>query len=110
MISVKIDELDWEKMDGILPVIAQSVETREVLTLAYLNREALEKSLETGFAYYYRRSYRQVMMKGATSGNTQLIHTVLVDCDNDAIIYLVTQRGPACHQGERTCFHKLLVE
>ena len=106
MISVKISELDWEKMGGILPVVAQSAETKEVLTLAYVNHEALEKTLETGYAYYYRRSHQQVMMKGVTSGNTQRIQQVLTDCDNDAVVYLVTQKGPACHLGERTCFHK----
>ena len=109
MIKVKTDELDWVKMDGILPVVAQSAETGEVLTLAYVNREALEKTLATGFAHYYRRSRRQTMMKGVTSGNTQRIHSILTDCDNDSLLYLVTQRGPACHLGEATCFHKTLT-
>jgi phosphoribosyl-AMP cyclohydrolase len=109
MKNVKISELDWAKMDGVLPVVAQSAETLEVLTLAYVNREALEKTLETGYAYYYRRSHQQVMMKGVTSGNTQKIKSVLTDCDNDAVVYLVTQKGPACHLGEETCFHKNVV-
>jgi phosphoribosyl-AMP cyclohydrolase len=107
MKTVKVQELDWEKMGGVLPVVAQSAETLEVLTLAYVNREAVEKTMETGYAHYFRRSHGgQVMMKGVTSGNTQRIQRVLTDCDSDALVYLVSQKGPACHLGERTCFHK----
>lgn len=103
---MKINELEWEKMDGLLPVITQEVNTHEVLTLAYINKEALEKTLETGWAHYYRRSHGKVMKKGVTSGNVQRIVDVLTDCDNDSVVYLVEQTGPACHLGERTCFHK----
>jgi phosphoribosyl-AMP cyclohydrolase len=106
MIQLKNDELDWRKMDGILPVVAQSADTLEILTLAYINPEALQLTLETGYAHYYRRSHRQVMMKGVTSGNTQRVERVLTDCDKDAVVYLVHQNGPACHLGEHTCFHK----
>lgn len=103
---MKINELEWEKMDGLLPVITQEANTHEVLTLAYINKEALEKTLETGWAHYYRRSHGKVMKKGVTSGNVQRIVDVLTDCDNDSVVYLVEQTGPACHLGERTCFHK----
>ena len=103
---MKINELDWEKMKGLLPVITQEANTLEVLTLAYVNREALEKTFETGWAHYYRRSHGKVMKKGVTSGNVQRIVKVLTDCDNDSLVYLVEQTGPACHLGERTCFHK----
>ena len=106
MIQLKNNELDWEKMDGILPVVTQSADTLEVLTVAYINPEALQLTLETGHAHYYRRSHRKVMMKGVTSGNTQRVERVLTDCDNDAVVYLVHQNGPACHLGEHTCFHK----
>jgi phosphoribosyl-AMP cyclohydrolase len=106
MIQLKNDELDWKKMDGILPVVAQSADTLEVLTVAYINPEALQLTLKTGYAHYYRRSHRQVMMKGVTSGNTQRVERVLADCDNDAVVYLVHQNGLACHLGEYTCFHK----
>jgi len=109
MIQVKIDELDWGKMGGLLPVVAQSADTLEVLTLAYINPEALRLTLETGYAHYYRRSHGEVMMKGVTSGNTQRVERVLTDCDSDAVVYLVHQKGPACHLGERSCFHKELV-
>jgi phosphoribosyl-AMP cyclohydrolase len=106
MRTVKSDELGWGKMDGMIPVVAQEASTLEVLTLAYVNREALQKTINTGYAHYYRRSHGKVMMKGVTSGNTQKIVDILTDCDNDSLVYLVDQKGPACHLGERTCFHK----
>lgn len=104
--NVKPEELDWEKMNNLIPVVTQEAGTLEVLTLAFVNREALEKTMETGWAYYYRRSHGRVMKKGETSGNVQKIVDILTDCDNDALVYLVDQTGPACHLGERTCFHK----
>ena len=104
--KVAIDELDWEKMNNLIPVVTQEANTKEVLTLAFVNKEALEKTLETGWAHYYRRSHGRVMKKGVTSGNVQRIVEILTDCDNDALVYLVEQTGPACHLGERTCFHK----
>ncbi|MFH1179269.1 MAG: phosphoribosyl-AMP cyclohydrolase [Candidatus Bathyarchaeota archaeon] len=107
--NVKIDELDWMKMNNLIPVITQEANTKEVLTLAFVNREALERTMETGWAYYYRRSHGKVMQKGVTSGNVQRIVDILTDCDNDALVYLVEQTGPACHLGERTCFHKQLL-
>jgi phosphoribosyl-ATP pyrophosphohydrolase/phosphoribosyl-AMP cyclohydrolase len=103
---VNIDKLDWDKMNNLMPVVTQESNTREVLTLAFINREALEKTLETGLAHYYRRSHGKVMKKGVTSGNVQKIVEILTDCDNDAIVYIVEQIGPACHLGERSCFHK----
>ena len=106
MLDVNIGDLNWENMDGLLPVVTQDADSLEVLTLAFINQEALEKSLETGWAHYYRRSHGKVMKKGETSGNVQRIKDILTDCDNDSVVYLVEQMGPACHLGERTCFHK----
>ena len=108
--KVKTTELDWEKLNNLIPVITQEVNTKEVLTLAFVNKEALEKTIETGWAYYYRRSQGKVMKKGVTSGNIQRIVEILTDCDNDALVYLVEQTGPACHLGERTCFHKQVYQ
>ena len=107
--KVAIDELDWEKMDNLIPVITQEANTREVLTLAFVNLEALHRTIETGWSHYYRRSHGKVMKKGVTSGNTQRIVDIRTDCDNDALLFLVKQVGPACHLGERTCFHKNLL-
>jgi phosphoribosyl-AMP cyclohydrolase / phosphoribosyl-ATP pyrophosphohydrolase len=90
--------------DGLVPVVAQDVVTGDVLTLAYANREAVEKTLATGEAHFYSRSRQELWRKGATSGNTQKVVEVRLDCDGDALLYRVEPRGPACHTGERTCF------
>lgn len=108
MKTLKPDGLDWGKMGGLIPVVAQEARTLEVLTLAYTNKRALEKTLDTGYAHYYRRSHRRVMKKGVTSGNMQKIVDILADCDNDSLLFFVEQTGPACHLGERSCFHRKL--
>lgn len=89
---------------GLVAVVAQDAHTGEVLTLAYANREAVEKTLATGEAHYYSRSRQELWRKGASSGNTQGVAEVRLDCDADALLYRVEPRGPACHTGERTCF------
>ncbi len=89
---------------GLVPVIAQDADTGEVLMLAYANEEALAKTVETGEAYYYSRSRGELWRKGATSGNTQKVVEVRLDCDGDAVLYNVAPRGPACHTGEESCF------
>ena len=89
---------------GLVPVIAQDATTGAVLTLAYANREALERTLESGEAHYYSRSRDELWRKGATSGNTQKVVEVRLDCDGDALLYRVEPRGPACHTGEESCF------
>lgn len=94
---------------GLVPVIAQDVSTDEVLTLAYADREAVEKTLSSGEAHYYSRSRRELWRKGATSGNTQGVAEVRLDCDADALLYRVEPSGPACHTGERTCFFTTLA-
>ena len=105
---LSIDDLDFAKGNGLVPVVAQDCETLKVLTVAYVDREALEKTVETGYAHYFRRSFGRVMKKGETSGNVQEVKEILVDCDRDAVLYLVKQSGPACHLGEETCFHNRL--
>jgi phosphoribosyl-AMP cyclohydrolase / phosphoribosyl-ATP pyrophosphohydrolase len=90
--------------NGLVPVIAQDAATRSVLTLAYANREAVEKTLASGEAHYYSRSRSELWRKGATSGNTQKVVEVRLDCDGDALLYVVEPRGPACHTGEESCF------
>jgi phosphoribosyl-AMP cyclohydrolase len=95
-------------VNGLIPVVVQEQRTLEILTLAYANEEALMKTVETGYAHYFRRSERKVMRKGETSGNVQKIVDILVDCDYDAVLYLVEQTGVACHLGEETCFHNKL--
>ncbi len=100
-----MEKLDWKKMDGLIPVIVQEANSKITLMLAYANKEALQKTLETGFAHYWSRSRRQLWMKGETSGHTQKIKRVIADCDYDALLYFVEQKGPVCHTGAETCFH-----
>lgn len=95
--------------NGLAPVVAQDVNTGEVLTLAYANREAVEMTLESGEAHYYSRSRAELWHKGATSGNTQRVAEVRLDCDADALLYKVEPHGPACHTGERSCFFTTLA-
>ena len=103
-----INDLNFSKCGDLIPVIVQDYKSLRVLTLAYVNREAIEKTVETGYAHFFRRSFRKVMKKGETSGNIQRIKDILVDCDGDAILYLVESPGPACHLQKTTCFHNIL--
>jgi len=90
---------------GLVPCVIQDWRTGEVLTLAYMNEEALRLSRETGELHLYSRSRDGLWHKGATSGNTQAVKALRYDCDADAVLALVEPAGPACHTGERTCFH-----
>jgi phosphoribosyl-ATP pyrophosphohydrolase/phosphoribosyl-AMP cyclohydrolase len=103
-----LDRVEFDE-NGLVPVVAQDVATGDVLTLAYANREAVEKTLASGEAHYYSRSRSQLWRKGATSGNTQRVVEVRLDCDGDALLYLVEPRGPACHTGEKSCFFTTLA-
>ncbi len=100
-----IDKLDWKKMDGLIPVVVQDADTKEVLMLAYANKEALENTIKTGRGTYWSRSRQELWVKGETSGHTQKIKRVVADCDYDAVLYVVEQKGPVCHTGADTCFH-----
>jgi len=95
--------------NGLVPVIAQDANTGQVLTLAYANEEAVERTLSGGEAFYYSRSRKELWRKGETSGNTQRVVEVRVDCDGDALLYRVEPRGPACHTGEMSCFFTALA-
>ncbi|KOP72066.1 phosphoribosyl-ATP pyrophosphatase [Bacillus sp. FJAT-21945] len=94
---------------GLVPAIVQDARTKEVLTLAYMNEESLEKSIETGETWFFSRSRQEHWHKGATSGNTQKIIEMKVDCDQDAIVVLVEPAGPACHTGEISCFSDPMI-
>lgn len=106
--KIDIDELDFTKGNGLIPVVVQDANSKEVLMLAYTNKEALKRTLETGNAHYWSRSRQKLWMKGETSGNVQKIKDIIVDCDYDALLFIVEQKGNACHTGERTCFHNKL--
>jgi phosphoribosyl-AMP cyclohydrolase / phosphoribosyl-ATP pyrophosphohydrolase len=90
--------------NGLVPCVTQDWSTGEVLTLAYMNRDALDRTLESGEVHFWSRSRGELWHKGATSGNTQAVKALRFDCDNDAVLALVEPAGPACHTGERTCF------
>jgi phosphoribosyl-ATP pyrophosphohydrolase/phosphoribosyl-AMP cyclohydrolase len=90
---------------GLVPVIVQDWRTGEVLTLAYANEEAVRRTRESGELHLYSRSRAEQWHKGATSGNTQAVRALRLDCDGDALLALVEPAGPACHTGKRTCFH-----
>lgn len=94
--------LDFSK--GLLPAIAQDVTTKDVLMLGFVDEEAVRLTLETGYAHYYSRSKRRIWKKGEESGHLQKIVDVLVDCDNDTVLYMVEQTGVACHTGAKSCF------
>ncbi len=100
--------LDFTKnREGIIPAIAQEYESGDVLMLAYVNEEAFRKTLETGKAHYWSRSRHRLWLKGESSGNVQEIKEILVDCDEDTVIYKVAQRGnAACHLGYDSCFFR----
>ena len=102
--TIKFDE------KGLVPAIVQDAASKEVLTLAYMNKESLEKSLETKETWFYSRSRQELWHKGATSGNTQKIVDIRYDCDADSLVVLVVPAGPACHKGEYTCFADSLMK
>ena len=106
--SLSISDLDFEKFSGLLPVIAQEQASGKVLMLAYANLEAVRKTQETGYAHYWSRSRNTLWKKGESSGHVQQISEVLVDCDEDTLLYKVSQTGPACHTGEKSCFFREL--
>jgi phosphoribosyl-AMP cyclohydrolase / phosphoribosyl-ATP pyrophosphohydrolase len=91
---------------GLVPCVVQDWRTGEVLTVAYMNEEALDRTRATGEAHFYSRSRRDIWHKGATSGNVQRVRQLRYDCDGDAIIALVDPAGPACHTGQRSCFYR----
>jgi len=97
-------KVDFNKNRGLVPVIVQDIDTNEVLMLAYMNEEALKLTQETGYAHYFSRSRNKIWKKGESSGHTQEVKEILVDCDNDTILLKVKQNGVACHTGRKSCF------
>ena len=103
--------LDFSKIQGnLLPVVAQDYQTNEILMMAFANEEAVRRSLETGYAYYYSRSRDALWKKGETSGHVQEIQRVITDCDNDSLLIKIKQIGAACHKGFDTCFYNELKD
>ena len=102
-------ELNFDKLGGVIPVIAQEYQTGEVLMMAFMNREAWEYTLRTGYVHYWSRSRGKLWKKGETSGNLQEVHEIRVDCDSDCLLVRVRQIGEAaCHTGFRSCFYRVV--
>ncbi|RKZ85361.1 MAG: phosphoribosyl-AMP cyclohydrolase [Gammaproteobacteria bacterium] len=105
-----LDQVKWNS-DGLAPVITQEFETKQVLTLAWMSKESLQLTFETGHAVYWSRSRQKLWHKGEQSGNQQLIKSIRLDCDNDAILVEVVQKGGiACHTGRHHCFYQTLKD
>jgi phosphoribosyl-ATP pyrophosphohydrolase/phosphoribosyl-AMP cyclohydrolase len=103
MSSINLHEIKFDER-GLIPAIVQNAKTREVLTLAYMNEESLARTIETGQTWFWSRSRNELWHKGETSGNTQQVVSLALDCDRDAIVVLVDPAGPACHTGAVSCF------
>lgn len=102
-------EMDFKKLGGIIPVIAQDYQTNEILMLAYMNRDAWEMTKKTGYVHYWSRSRMKLWKKGEVSGNLQEVKEIWIDCDNDCLLIKINQVGNAtCHTGYRSCFYRIL--
>jgi phosphoribosyl-AMP cyclohydrolase len=95
--------------NGLIPAIAQDHKNKEVLMLAYMNKESLERTIKEGKACYWSRSRSKFWVKGETSGHFQHVKEILYDCDMDALVLLIDQEGPACHTNNRSCFYRKLI-
>ena len=107
--KVPIHEIKFDER-GLAPVVVQDVDTRQVLTLAYMSAASLERTIETRETWFWSRSRSQLWHKGETSGHTQQVMDLFLDCDRDALTVVVKPNGPACHTGEQSCFHNVIEE
>ncbi len=100
--------MDFSKLNGLVPAVIQDATTQEVLMVGFMNQDALERTIETGFATFFSRTRNTLWMKGETSGNRLKVNRILTDCDDDTLLLLVTRlgEGNVCHTGERTCFYR----
>lgn len=106
----KVPELRFEKLDGLVPVVTVDHESGECLMQAFMNHEAWERTVSTGYAHYYSRSRSRIWKKGERSGRVQRVFEIWVDCDEDAVLLRVEQIGDAaCHTGYRSCFHRIVT-
>jgi len=99
-----LNKIDFDKQDGLIPVITQDATTLEVLMLAYMNKEAVELTLKTNFVHYFSRSKQRIWKKGESSNHTQEVVSINIDCDNDTLLIKANQKGVACHTGRKSCF------
>ena len=103
-LNFNIDELSWDKMDDLIPAIVQDINTQQILMLGYMNRESLEKTLQTGRVTFYSRSKKRLWTKGETSNHFLQAQSIVKDCDNDTLLIKAIPEGPTCHLGTTSCF------
>jgi phosphoribosyl-AMP cyclohydrolase len=101
-----MEEIKWDER-GLVPVVVQDFQTKDVLMVAYMNKEALELTLHTKKAHYFSRSRGKIWLKGETSGHTQEVKSIYLDCDNDTLLLVVDQKVAACHTGFWSCFYRV---
>jgi phosphoribosyl-AMP cyclohydrolase len=99
------EQIKWDEK-GLVPVVAQDFQTKDVLMMAYMNEEAFDLTLTTNKAHYYSRSRKKIWLKGEESGHMQEVKSIFIDCDNDTILIMVDQKVAACHTGFRSCFYR----
>ncbi len=104
-----LEKVNFEKMNGLLPVVVQDSSNDQVLTQAFMNREALQLTLTSGKMHYWSRTKKRIWLKGEESGHHSLVQNAILDCDNDAILFKVQQIGVCCHTGQETCFHNPII-
>ncbi len=104
-----VEDLKYNE-DGLIPAIAQQFDSKEMLMMAWMNKASIEETLETGRVCFWSRSRQAFWRKGESSGQVQMLKEFRVDCDNDTLLLLVDQTGPACHTGRRTCFYKVFKD
>ena len=107
--TVDIQEVKFDR-EGLVPAVVQDAASGEVLMVAYMNRESLVKTIETGETHFWSRSRKELWRKGATSGHTQAVRSIALDCDGDTLLLSVEQTGVACHTGNRSCFFRELKQ
>lgn len=104
-----LKEIDFKKGKGLIPIIIQDFYSGEVLMLAYMNKESLEKTIKTNTTWFWSRSREELWNKGSTSGHFQYVKSIHIDCDGDTLLIKVEQVGSACHTGHRSCFYRTLI-
>ena len=101
---MNLDNIDWDKVNGLVPAIVQDFKSSQVLMLGYMNKEALENTISTNFVHFYSRTKKRLWKKGETSGNVLLLNDIQLDCDRDTLLIKATNEGPTCHLGHYSCF------
>ncbi len=102
--------IDFSKLNGLVPAVIQEEKTKDVLMLGFMNKEAFDKTVETGFVWFWSRKRKKLWMKGETSGNTLQVKKIFVDCDNDTVLITACLQGNvACHTGNKTCFFEEII-